>query len=285
MRRTILFAAAVFALLAGAAAGDTISHIQQPTKVPAFESFLSLGNGIEPGKGGIYGFTLRNRYNGTMGNISLTVEIYKWATTEEARDLQDVPFPPRFAATGRPVYAVAVPALDPNETVDIRAGILTVASTPEGVYFTRHLIEFDYPNFTLRGNATPVGGHFAMKSRGFFTEAEFRSINYSDLEESLVALNVAGIVPDSSFSVKGPMPLWPLALVVGAAAVTGGLALASYIADANPERHPELKRRLLRLSGWARVYRELLLEAVRARLPRRGSPPPGPPPGPKGPPR
>jgi hypothetical protein len=153
--------------------------------------------------------------------------------------------------------------------------IRTAPPTPEGVYFTRHSVAFDYPNFTVFGNSTPRSAHFVMKSRGFFTAQEFESINYTDLENSLSALGVAGIVPDSSFSVKKPASLWPLAFVAGATALTGGLSFAMYLADMHPGRFPQVKRALLRLTGKAYIARELSMGWLRDRFarPSRATPP------------
>jgi hypothetical protein len=269
------FALAALVLLPFSAAGDPIEHIEHPTKVPAFESFLSLGNGIEPGNTGTYGFTLRNRYNGTMENVSLTVEVYRWATVEEARAVDQFALPPVFVETGRLDVTRTLATLPPNATYPVTLEVRTAPPTPEGVYFTRHSVAFDYPNFTVPGNATPRLAHFTMKSRGFFTAEEFESINYTDLQSSLAALGVAGIVPDSSFSVKRPASIWPLVFVAGATAVTGGLSFAMYLADMHPERFPQVKRALLRLAGKAHIARELSLGWLRDRFGRSaGATPP-----------
>jgi len=254
---------------------DPIETIEHPTRVPAFESFLSLGNGIEPGSTGTYGLTLRNRYNGTMENVSLTIEIYRWATVEQARPATDFSTPPVFVDTGRLDATLTTAALAPNATLPVTLQVRTAPPTPEGVYFTRHLIAFDYPNFTAPGRPSPQSAHFVMKSRGYFTAQQFESINYSDLENSLDALGIAGIVPDSSFSVKRPAPIWPLVLVASATAITGGLSFAMYLADMHPERFPQVKRALLRLSGKAYVARELSLGWLRDRFarPSRAAPP------------
>lgn len=250
---------------------EDIEAIEHPTRVPEFK-FISLGNGIEPGSSGTYGFALRNRYNDSIVNVTLTTEIYRWATVEAVRNATELARPPVFAPTLSLGTTAAIPSLAANASVDLRAVVLTDAATVEGVYFTRHQIEFDYPNFTLPGNATPRSAHFVMKSRGYFTAEEFQSINYSDLERSLADLGVAGIVPDSSFSVKRPAPLWPLALVVAATALSGGLATALYLTDTYPGRFPRLKGGLLRMTGKTYVWRTLAEEELRARLGRGGPP-------------
>lgn len=249
------------------ALADPIETIEQPTRVPGF-TFLSLGNGIEPGSSGTYGFALKNRYNASMVNVSLTIEVYRWATVEAERNLSEIASPPVFEASGTSSLSLEFPSIEANASVDVAAPVRAPSSSPEGVYFTRHLIAFDYPNFTVPPNATARTAHFVMKSRGYFTAEEFASINYSALNASLSALGVAGIVPDSSFSVRRPAPLWPLALLVAATALTGGLSTALYLTEAYPGRFPRMKEALLRLSGKAAVYRALAREEVRAALSR-----------------
>jgi hypothetical protein len=260
---------AAMVLAPGVVSADSIEHIEHPTKVPAFESFLSLGNGIEPGGSGTYGFTLRNRYNATMENVTLTAEIYRWATVESAKPIDQIALPPVFAVDSRLDTSLSIVALAPNATRPVTLEVRTAPPTPEGVYFTRHAIEFDYPNFTLPGNATPRTQHFVMKSRGYFTAQEFESINYTDLPASLARLNVSGILPDSSFSVRKAAAIWPLVFVAGATAGTGLLAFAMYLTDSYPERYPRVKRSLLRLFGKAWIARALVREELAARLKRR----------------
>jgi len=262
-------AALLWALLAAPfAQADFIEAIEHPTRVPHFD-FISLGDGIPPGSSGVYGFALKNRYNASIDNLSLTVEIYRWATVEETRNASEVGSGPVFARTGSRVATVTVPRVAANASVDVRLEVQSRADSPDGVYFTRHLLEFDYGNVTEPPAVTPYTQHFVMKSKGHFTAEEFASLNYSDLRASLEALNISGVIPDSSFSVKRPAPLWPLAVLIGAAAVAGTLALAYYLADQSPGRHPRLEGGLLRWEGKLHVWRALAREELRARLARR----------------
>lgn len=261
---------------------ESIEQIEAPTKVPKFE-FASQGGGIEPGGSGTYAFTMRNRYNASMLNVTVTVEIYRFATVEPervvnlsapadgSRFLPDVPFgtPPVFAETGSLREEAFVAALGQNATLTLSKAVRSAPATPEGVYFTRHLIEFDYANFTVPGELAPRQGHFRMVSRGHLSDLEWSSVNYTDLEGTLAALNISGIVPDSSFSVKAPAPLWPLAVLVGATVAAGTLALAEYLVASDPERHSRLNRALLQLSGKWHVLRVSVAEELRARLRRR----------------
>lgn len=261
---------------------EPIELIEAPTKVPKFE-FASQGGGIEPGASGTYAFTMRNRYNASMLNVTVTVEVYRFATVEPervvnlsapsdgSRFLPDSPFgtPPVFVDTGDLRASAAAATLAPNATLEVARAVRSAPATPEGVYFTRHRVEFDYANFTVPGEVTPREGHFVMVSRGHLTDGDWASINYTDLEGTLAALNISGIVPDSSFSVKRPAPLWPLALLVGATVAAGTLALAEYLVATDPEKHSRLNRALLQLAGKWHILRVSVVEELRARLKRR----------------
>jgi hypothetical protein len=239
----------------------------RPGNMPRFD-FVAIDDGVEPGSAAVYGFDLLNRYNASMENVRVTMEIYRWADQDSSRPVEEVGRPPWFETSGGLGRTVTFADVGPNATVEVRETVRASQDTLEGVYFTRHTVEFDYPNFTAGPFDPPQTRHFVLKSRGYFTQEQFESINYSDLGPSLAALNISGVVPDSSLSVKRPVPLWPLALVVGAAAATGGLAYASYLADMHPDRYPRLKRNLLRWSGALRVRRVLFVEGVRERVGR-----------------
>jgi hypothetical protein len=270
-----LAALTLLAGLAPAAQADLLDTIEHPTRVPAF-SFISLGNGIEPGGSGVYGFSLTNRYNSSIDNVSLTVDIYRFATVEVELDTSALSFPPTFAAGGGFVAHMTFPTIAPNGSVTVRLQVDAPRQAPEGVYFTRHLLEFDYANVTEPPAVTAQTGHFVMKSRGYFNASQFASINYSDLHNSLAALNISGVVPDSSFSVKPPAPLWPLAALVVLTAVSGTMAFVYYLVDQHPGKHRKLERRLLRLEGKLRVWRALLRSALLSKVGRGrpGSKPP-----------
>jgi len=259
---------AVALVVAPGAVGDLLEVIEQPARTPHFD-FISLGNGVEPGTTGLYGFALTNRYNSTMENVTITIEVYVWRTVEDSVNATDLASPPSFTRGGGLNTTFTIPSIAANASADIRAEVRAKANSPEGTYFTRHWLEFDYGNFTVPGNGTPRYAHFVMKSRGYFTAEEFASLNYSDLEASLDDLGINGIIPDSSFSIKKPAPLWPLALVVVSTATTGTLSVAFWLSGSDPVRHPRIAKALLRLEGKVHVWKFLIGAQVRQRMPSR----------------
>jgi len=62
-----------------------------------------------------------------MENVTLDVEIYRWATAEAARPIGEISAPPVLAATGRLDQTIAIGTLAPNATFALR---LTVQAPP-----------------------------------------------------------------------------------------------------------------------------------------------------------
>ena len=97
-----------------------------------------------------------------------------------------------------------------------------------------------------------------MKSRGYYTQAEW---DIADLtaaptdpgEINLTALDVDGIIPDTSFRVKEPIPFWPLALFIGLCVMFALLAGMFYMMD-EQGKFPELKTKIDRVSE--KVFRK-----------------------------
>ena len=236
---------------AGAAGGEDTSA---PNKIPDLSDFRTPQ--IVPGGSGSYRFDLRNRYNGTIDNASMTIEIYKWATLEEANDIKNVSEAPGIAEGTGQGYATQPFSLGPNQTVTIEVTISTGKQTPQGTYFVRQMMQFSYN-----------GSHLLMRSRGYFTNREWDDAT-TQLNGTravgginLTMLGVDGILPDSSFSVKEPIPLWPLALLIGLTVLFGALALVFYLME--EKGHPLLKQRFYKGAGKLKQARRLTEQELR----------------------
>lgn len=229
-------------------------NVSAPNKIPDLSNFRTPQ--IVPGESGSYEFTVRNRYNGTLLNASLTIEIYKWATLEEAKDIDKISNPPEIVEGLRQGYTAPTFHLAPNATFRIKITISTSKSTPQGTYFVRQMMQFDYN-----------GTHLLMKSRGYFTGKEWdgatTNVNGSRVVGgiNLTMLGVDGILPDSSFSVKEPIPLWPLALLIGITILFGALALVFYLME--EKGHPLLKKRFYKGAGKLKQARRLTKQELR----------------------
>ena len=228
--------------------------ISAPNKIPDLSDFHTPQ--IVPGASGSYGFAVRNRYNGTLENASLTIEIYKWATLEEARDIGKISDPPKISQGSRQSYTAPVFSLGPNQTASFKISIDTGKQTPQGTYFVKQMMDFSYN-----------GSRLLMKSRGYFTSKEWdnATTNVNGTRAvggiNLTMLGVDGILPDSSFSVKEPIPLWPLALLIGLTVLFGALALVFYLME--EKGHHLLKKRFYEGTGKLKQARRLTEQELR----------------------
>ncbi len=140
-----------------------------------------------------------------------------------------------------------------NRTVSFT--IVTNYDTPHGgafsqsAYFLRFWLEFDYTN----ASGTE---HLVMKSAGYFSnevweeaqreptagdEPHYRgSFNFTYLQE--VSGQLDGIIPDSSFGLKEPIPIWPFYALVVLMIVSVILALLFYIEE-KPGTWPWMEKR------------------------------------------
>lgn len=183
--------------------GEYDPYISSPTNIPMFDGYKTPI--IKPGSTGTLSFNITNRYASAMKNITLTLGIYRWATLEDSKPIDEINDPPYFesvnidnaeiSGTEVEMHIELLPSWG-NITVSVK--IKAHPSTPEGVYFVRAMLVFDYDNTT----------GIVMKSVGYFPRELWDEATSEPGTLNLTLLNVSGIVPDTSFSVKDPHPLW-----------------------------------------------------------------------------
>jgi hypothetical protein len=215
---------------------------------------------VRPGDSLIFGFNLTNPYDdpeGIMTNVTLTIGIYRYATQEETRDVdEDFERPPVFENGLSETY-VEVNQLGLNESIRVDLAITTEKKTPHGSYFSQstYFVRLKLV-FNLEGNSTDV----VLQSRGFFTEEEWDTMVSFDPDQSIVnltymdSLGIDGLIPDSSFGIKIPIPRWPLGVLIGGCCLTAFMALYYFVLD-NPGKYPSLEKRFYKLRGKLRELR------------------------------
>lgn len=245
--------AVTFVLLASGAASADIDEPGGPHYANnIFSGFVTPT--IRPGDTLVFGFNMTNPYDDpvcTMVDLNLTVGIYRYATQEEVRDV-DAEFedPPVFD-NGRPEVDLLFSALQLNETVRVNLTVSTDDDTPHGSYFSQstYFVRLRLA-FNFEGNDTRV----LLQSRGFFTEEEWDTMVSFDPAESIVnltymhSLGVDGLIPDSSFGIKIPIPRWPLGVLIGGCCLSAFMALYYFVLD-NPGKYPSLEKRFYKLRG------------------------------------
>lgn len=219
-------------LLAGTSLGQPISD---PAKTNVILSIQSTPQ-LAPGQRGEIQLQLHNPYNWTMENVSLFSEVYGFVHRAEFFEIAGMSNAPTLGTDGTPSTLVEVPALPADGRMNATLLVGTSRNTPSGTIFTqgtyllRFLMEFDYEG----------GLQAVMVSPGFYTAEEwayatrdatpteratYRYVgfaNYSFLGRVLGRPSIDGILPDSGFGVKEPLPLWPFQLL----AVGSGIAIA-----------------------------------------------------------
>jgi len=236
---------------------------------------------LEPGRTGVFRFNFTNPYPYDMSNTLLNVSIYQYATIEESLPV-DPSWPwayPQIAESSARMYAVlngsAVNLFQPRESLVLQFTILTSADMPHGsifaqsAYFLRFWLEFDMDD-------TTGARHYVMASKGHFSTTQWEEARVDPLNPdpncnptnatnrcignlNLTRLGVDGVIPDSLFGVKEPIPLWPFYGLLVATALFLVLAFLFWVEE-NPGKYPRVERAWLVFKGRLRRI---------ARLPRR----------------
>ncbi len=211
---------------------------------------------VVPGKTLIFSFNVSDPYEGaSMTGIVLTVGIYKYATKDEVREVNES-FPHAPLINGEFLeYKKTLDSMPIGGTIMVQRvsfAIETSHKTPHGTYFSSsaYFLRFNL-TFSLQSYSAPV----VLKSRGYFTDEQWRLMftnedesNHSLNVDYMHSLGVSGIIPDSSFGLKAPIPRWPL-VILGIA--TGGAAVMAvyYFVIDNPGKYPPLEKRFYYLRG------------------------------------
>jgi len=112
-----------------------------------------------------------------------------------------------------------------NETISLEFEVMSKEDTKEGTYFVRFSMNFDY-NSTAR----------VMQSRGYWSMELWEDATTNVTEGSpgninLEVLKVDGIIPDSSFGIKKPIPKWPLYVLITLTVLFAGLSVVFYLEE------------------------------------------------------
>jgi hypothetical protein len=209
---------------------------------------------VSPGKTVDFAFNLTNPYDqtlATMSNITLTVGIYEYATQDTAREVNSSFKNPPLIRGLASQLNFTLEDMPIKTTVRMELPINTSEKTPHGSYFSQstYFVRFKL-TFNLGSNATPV----VLQSKGFFTDAQWSQMVSFTPGQDIVnttymkSLGVDGLIPDSSFGIKVPIPRWPLAVLIVACVGVSLLALYYFVLD-NPGRYPRLEKRAYYLRG------------------------------------
>jgi len=250
--------------------GETsYTFISEPGKIPKLSDWETPV--IEPGDKGKMKFSITNRYfergfsSNNITNVVLFLGVYQYATLED-KEVVDNSFPnsPEIsrlisskssdAATYEKVTGIITnepetnikllrlswSTIPVNTTYTLELEIKTFSSTPEGTYFVKTELRFNHAGIENQS--------FVMKSKGHYSEAKWNLAKNTAPEDFLPGLNLSvlevnGILPDTSFSVKIPMPFWPFYILAGLTIFFAVLAVVFYYME-EQGKFPRLKEKL-----------------------------------------
>jgi len=216
---------------------------------------------LAPGDSGRFEFYFNSTYSEPMINVTLNASIYRYATIDESIAL-DSSWPyayPRIAETGTRAWSWTASRVDPGSSRLMNFTVVTAADSrdmPHGSifsqssYFVRFSVDF-------KGNVSGTLTPFRMASRGFFTDAQWNLATSASATNpctppacrgnvNLTVLGVDGLLSDSAFGVKEPIPRWPFYLLIGLAALFLVLAFLFWVEE-NPGSYPRVD------TWWART--------------------------------
>jgi len=250
-----ILAAAIMILTVGSA--SVRAETPDPHGVPKYANNIFGGfvtPTVSPGKTVDFAFNLTNPYDdpiATMVNINLTVGIYEYATQDTSRWVNSSFENPPLIKGLATQSSFTLKDMASRSTTRIELPINTTGRTPHGSYFSQstYFVRFRL-TFSLEGNLALI----VLQSKGFFTDAQWARMVSFTAGQNIVdttymkSLGVDGLIPDSSFGIKVPIPRWPLIVLVAACIGVSLLALYYFVLD-NPGKYPKLEKRAYYLRG------------------------------------
>ena len=235
---------------------ETDNYVSHPGNIPDFHNFATPQ--LEPGESGDFTLDIYNRYEYSLDNVTIMAEIYHRADIDESEALDNIqsaerPYINKKCWESLPegdkncednegeIVEYSIGTIETNTTIFLEFNIVTKENTKEGTYFVRFSMDFEY-NGTARSMQSR--GHWNME---LWEEATTNVTEGSPGNINLEVLGVDGIIPDSSFGVKKPIPKWPLYALITLTIVFAGLSVIFYLEEEG--NYPELNKWLQKQRG------------------------------------
>ena len=194
-----------------------------------------------------------DRYGEPIESVTIVAEIYHRSDIDESETLDKIPSGERpvirntcwnsnCSETSDVKKAIFdIGTMGANETISFEFEIVSNDDTKEGTYFVRFSMNFDH-NGTSR--VMQSRGHWSMEQ---WEEATTNVTEGSPGNINLEVLGVDGIIPDSSFGIKKPIPKWPLYTLITLTLVFAVLSVVFYLEEEG--NYPELNKWLQKKRG------------------------------------
>ena len=250
---------------------------------------------LEPGQSGDFVFQLNSTYPAgmVMWNVSLEATIYEYATIDQAIPVDrnwTYPYPILEGTIGQASgrsWWWNVSSVAPGSVTNLSFTVVTSSNEdlmPYGSVFSQASY---FLWFSLRfwGNVSGTMTPFHMASRGYFDPQLWNeATNETNTTPctpplcignvNVSMLRVDGILVDSSFGVKPPIPRWPFYALIVLAAFFAALAFLFWVEE-NPGTYPRVEAWWARQRG--RLHRPPPRRRRAAPSEKKAGPPPGPP--------
>jgi hypothetical protein len=175
---------------------------------------------VRPGESGSVSFDVFNYYADTIHSARVTLEFKVGGDWINARPVSNLTSPPKFDPS-TPVNPVDIA---PGSSMHVTQKFTTDPRTPVGPYLVSVVLTFTY----LNPSGVPSTAIF--KSLGALSSVERGMVNMSNYTQTVDALGLDGVAPDTSVVVDGgnaTMLFWAAA-GFGVAVVAGGTAIGMY---------------------------------------------------------
>jgi len=231
--------------------GEIDEYVSHPGNIPDYHNFRTPQ--LEPGDTGDFKLEVHNRYEESIDNVIIVAEIYRRADIDESETLDKIPADERpvirstcwnlncieTSDTKKATFDIGT--MESNETISFEFEIVSRDDTKEGTYFVRFSMNFNH-NETAR--VMQSRGHWSMEQ---WEEATTNVTDGTPGNINLEILGVDGIIPDSSFGIKKPIPQWPLYILITLTIVFASLAVVFYLEEEG--NYPELNKWLQKQRG------------------------------------
>ena len=256
MRRILGIILMIVLLSQPLVSSETDNYVSHPGNIPDFHNFSTPQ--LEPGESDNFALDIHNRYAYPLDNVTIIAEIYHRADIDESEILDDIQLAERPYISNKcwktlpggdrncednegELVNFNIGTIETNTTIFLEFSIVTKENTKEGTYFVRFSMNFDY-NETARSMQSR--GHWSME---LWEEATTNVTEGAPGNINLEVLGVDGIIPDSSFGVKKPIPKWPLYVLITLTIVFAGLSVIFYLEEEG--NYPELNKWLQKQRG------------------------------------
>jgi len=210
---------------------------------------------FQPGESATISFVFTNPFEHDIVNATLVAEPYLLIEGDGRGYWQGVVDPPVLSNSTSESNRITIDQLPAGQNLTAAWTISSKSSTTHGGVFSQSVY---YVRLSIRFSI--AGDNASYTSRGFFSDEQWQKLTHPSISDSMGGINGTyltelgydGIIPDTSFIIREEIPIWPPALILAIAAVTGIMGIFYHL-KRNPSEIPSV---LLFLERVQMMFRE-----------------------------